>query len=38
MEIILFYKVLIAAVIGGFILHRSLDIYANRRESRLGGH
>jgi len=36
--IILFYKVLIAAVIGGFILHRSLDIYANRRESRLGGH
>jgi len=36
--IILFYKFLIAAVIGGFILHRSLDIYASRRERRMGSH
>ncbi|OGT29352.1 MAG: hypothetical protein A2W28_00610 [Gammaproteobacteria bacterium RBG_16_51_14] len=33
--IILFYKVLIACVISGFILHRSLDIYAARREKRI---
>jgi hypothetical protein len=33
--IVLFYKVLIAGVIGGFIVHRSLDIYAVRREKRI---
>jgi hypothetical protein len=34
----LFYKVLIAAVVGGLGLHRLLDIYASRRERRTGGH
>lgn len=36
--IVLFYKVLIATVIGGFIVHRSLDIYASRRERRARSH
>ena len=35
--IVLFYKVLIALVIGGFIVHRSLDIYAGRRERKRSG-
>ena len=34
----LFYKVLIAVVIGGFIVHQSMTIYATRREKRSGGH
>ncbi len=34
----LFYKVLIAVVIGGFIVHQSMNIYATRREKRSGGH
>ena len=36
--IALFYKVLIIAVCGGLGLHRILDLYATRRESKLGGH
>ena len=34
----LFYKVLIVVVVGGLALHRILDLYASRRERRLGGH
>ena len=34
----LFYKVLIAVVIGGLALHRVLDMYATRRENKMKGH
>ncbi len=36
----LFYKILIACVIGGFIIHRTLEIHADRRErkKRAGEH
>ena len=34
----LFYKVLIVGVVGGLGLHRLLDLYAARRERKLGGH
>lgn len=34
----LFYKVLIIVVVGGLALHRILEIYTFRRETRMGGH
>ena len=34
----LVYKVLIVGVVGGLGIHRLLDLYASRREKKMGGH
>lgn len=34
----MFYKILIALVIGGLAIHRSLEFYAVRRDHKKGGH